>query len=63
MDSKAQKNKISVQELIVHYQAKVVTTEMPDYLKLGWKGFGLHLQIKYMWVAVQVGSDFHFYII
>ena len=46
MDSKGQKNKISVQELIVHYQAKVVTTETPDYLNLGWEGFGKEICFK-----------------
>ena len=46
MDSKAQQNKISVQELIVRYQAKVVTTETPDYLNLGWEGFGKEICFK-----------------
>ena len=46
MDSKTQKNKISVQEVIVRYQAKVVTTETPDYLNLGWEGFGKEICFK-----------------
>ena len=44
MDSKAQKNQISVQELIVNYQAKVVTTETPDYLN-AWNGEGFGTEI------------------
>ena len=44
MESKAQKNKINVQELIVHY--KVVTTETLDYLNLGWEGFGKKMCFK-----------------
>ena len=46
MDSKAQKNKISVQELIVRYQIKVLTTETPDYLNLGWGSFGKDISFK-----------------
>ena len=46
MDSKAQKDKISVQELVVNYQAKVVTTETPDNLNLGWEGFGKEICFK-----------------